>query len=238
MKSKYVHEEAVHNLDAPRALVPSVIELLNPKSVVDIGCGTGTFLKVFKDCGISDVLGVDGPWGSEPLRNQNLNPHEFKTSNLEDVLTFERRFDLAVCLEVAEHLSPAAAGNIVATLTEASDVVWFSAAVPYQGGQNHFNEQPLSYWVNLFEARGYVLADVLRPLWWNQGSAFVWYRQNSVLFLRGSPKFARTPTTTPIVDVIHPELFNLYVSLPQGAFLGREPSAFQIKQTLRKILGP
>lgn len=184
------------------------------------------------------MLGIDGPWGFQHLRDQNLESHDFKTCDLEQKLTFERKFDLAVCLEVAEHLSPAAAGNIVDTLTNASDVVWFSAAVPYQGGQNHINEQPLSYWVNLFEARGYVLADVLRPLWWNQGSAFVWYRQNSVLFFRGSPRFAKTPPSTSIIDVIHPELFKLHASLPQGAFLGRGPSVFQIKQTLSKILGP
>jgi len=238
MKHKYVHEEAVHNLEAPQALVPTVIELLNPRSVVDVGCGTGTFLKVFKDCGISAVLGIDGPWGNEHLRKKHLDPSEFKECDLEQVVHFDQRFDLAVCLEVAEHLSPSAAENIVETLTNASDTVWFSAAVPFQGGQNHINEQPLSYWVKLFEARGYVLSDVLRPIWWNQGASFVWYRQNSVLFFRGSPRFVNQPTSPPIVDVIHPELFRLYASLPQGVFFGYGPTVYKVKMSIKKLLGP
>ncbi len=43
-----------------KVIVPLVIELIRPASVVDVGCGLGTWLSVFKEHGIIDILGIDG----------------------------------------------------------------------------------------------------------------------------------------------------------------------------------
>jgi len=43
-----------------KEIVPLVLELIQPKSVIDVGCGLGTWLSVFKQHGIEDFLGVDG----------------------------------------------------------------------------------------------------------------------------------------------------------------------------------
>jgi SAM-dependent methyltransferase len=229
--SRYTHSTTVHNLESPRILVPDLMTLIGPESVLDVGCGTGTFLKVFKESGVKHVLGVDGPWGNPALRKSHLTEAEFQSLDLEVFHDFGRKFDLALCLEVAEHLKPEAAKTLVKTLTNASDVIWFSAALPMQGGQNHINEQPLSYWVKLFGEAGYTMDDSLRPLWWNDSRVFWWYRQNSVLFFRGAPNYKVKPALAHIVDIIHPELFEFYASARAhdriGAFIYRAKLLFK-----------
>ena len=103
--SRYIHKESVHCLKDPNIIVPEIVKLLKPKSVVDIGCGLGTFLNVFKRLGISDVLGVDGSWVNRDLLHQNIRPEEFKEWDLEKELKLDKKYDLAISLEVAEHLS-------------------------------------------------------------------------------------------------------------------------------------
>ncbi len=73
------------------------------------------------------------------------------------------RFDLATCLEVAEHLPAANSRHLVRQLTSAAPLVLFSAAPPGQGGEGHINCQPLSYWRKIFEEFGFRMLDPFRP---------------------------------------------------------------------------
>jgi len=85
---------------------------------------------------------------------------------------------------VAEHLEPASADQFVECLTKAADVVLFSAAITNQGGTNHINERPHSYWANLFQGLGYSTFDLFRPAFWEDGRVCYWYRQNSFLYAK------------------------------------------------------
>ncbi|MDT8380578.1 MAG: class I SAM-dependent methyltransferase, partial [Desulfotignum sp.] len=143
---RYIHHKEAHNLTAPEIIVPVLMEVLNPRSVVDVGCGIGTFLHVFRKAGVNDVLGYDGSWVNLDQLSQYLNPAFFREVDLEKSVSPERSFDLALCLEVAEHLHPDSADNLVETLTSLSSRILFSAAVPGQMGQNHINEQWPEYW--------------------------------------------------------------------------------------------
>ena len=116
-----------------------------------------------------------------------------------------RRFDLAICLEVAEHLSPDIGIHLVKLLTNLSDVILFSAAVPHQGGINHINEQWAEYWQEIFAEHGYEYYDVIRPKIWNNKNVKWWYKQNSFLVVKKNT-FDFEPTKN-IHNLIHPELF-------------------------------
>ena len=143
-------------------VVPLVLELVSPASVVDVGCGVGSWLAVFRERGVRTILGIDGEY-VDPGRLEI--PHEcFRARDVARPLDVVERFDLVVTLEVAEHLPPGAADAFVGSVTELGPVVLFSAAVPGQGGFRHLNEQWPPYWVERFEQRGFVPIDALRAV--------------------------------------------------------------------------
>ncbi|HET6253717.1 MAG TPA: class I SAM-dependent methyltransferase [Puia sp.] len=181
---KYVHEAGTHNLDSPNIIVPYLIGQLNPRSVVDVGCGIGTFLKVFQQQGVNDILGIDGKWVER--KKLMIGQDNFLEADLEKPIRLDRAFDLVLCLEVAEHLSPAAADTIVDSLTGLGKMIVFSAATKLQGGQNHINEQEFSYWKKKFEEKGYSIIDCLRPYFWNMPKVQWWYKQNMFLVVHHS----------------------------------------------------
>lgn len=212
MDNRYIHDELNHNLISPREIVPILIELLNPRSVVDFGCGIGTFLHVFQENNVQDVLGLDGAWVNKDLLTKYVDPVYFKEVNFEDIICLDRKFDLAISLEVAEHLDEKYADVFIDTITRHSDVVVFSAAIPNQGGQNHLNEQWPSYWQEKFAVRGFKMFDVLRPLFWNNSDVFFWYKQNMFLYVKNEvlevvlPKIESARDRL-LPDVVHPIVY-------------------------------
>lgn len=202
-ENRYVHDTQIHRLNDAQVIVPLLIEMFSPKSVIDVGCGLGSFLKIFIDNNIVDVRGVEGKWldKSKLLIDENY----ILTADIEKGFDLHRRFDLAICLEVAEHLHESNADNLIQNLTRLSDVVVFSAAIPYQGGQNHINEQWIDYWQELFGKYGFKMYDILRPLIWNHADVYWWYRQNIFVCIRESVKHEYT--NEHINNYIHPELY-------------------------------
>jgi SAM-dependent methyltransferase len=161
-------------------IVPVVMEMIRPRSVVDVGCGIGAWLSVFREHGVADVLGIDGAW----VNGHRLPAVEFLERDLSQPFSLDRKFDLVVSLEVAEHLPPTSAKLFVDSLVALGSTILFSAAAPLQGGTNHLNEQWPAYWAALFAEHGYVALDWLRPLIWNNERVEWYYAQNSLLFVR------------------------------------------------------
>ena len=133
------------------SVVPYLMSLLKPRSVVDVGCGTGTWVAEFRQQGVAVALGIDGVYVD---KSQLRIPADlFLDWDLELPLEIDQTFDLAISMEVAEHLSRDRAYSFVRDLTHLAQVVVFSAAIPFQGGTNHLNERWASYWKALFEAQ-------------------------------------------------------------------------------------
>ncbi len=228
----FIHNEADRSA---REIMPLVLSAVKPNSVIDIGCATGTWLEVCSDLGVSDVLGLDWHDGTE-LR---IPPEHYRMVKLDCTPLPEvvvRRFDLAICLEVAEHLEESRGRTLVGELTAIAPVVLFSAAIPGQGGTNHINEQWQSYWASEFAARGYEFIDI-RPLYWDNNRVSRWYRQNIVLYAHPSRSdlsalLGRKPGRVGMRDIVHPEIWlasrfdgipeptlrNLVKQLPRAAY--------------------
>ena len=161
-------------------VAPIVIQFVKPASVVDIGCGRGAWLQEFKKRGATTVLGMDGTY-VDPNRLL-IETSEFQGVDLSEPFSIRGGFDLAVCLEVAEHLPPRMGPFLVDALTAAAPIVLFSAAIPNQGGTNHINERLPAYWEGLFSKQGFERADCIRPIIWQDSRIKDYYRQNLLLY--------------------------------------------------------
>ena len=194
------------------AVVSIVTELVQPGSVVDVGCGVGTWLDVFRAAGVEDILGIEGAWlEPEELR---IPRDRFETHDLSRPVGIARTFDLALSLEVAEHLPPESAETFVSSLVNLAPVVLFSAAVPFQGGRHHVHERWPDFWAGLFADHGYAVADAIRPRVWNDRRVKVWYAQNTLLYvsrnrLANDPRLAAEVerTDTERLAIVHPALY-------------------------------
>jgi SAM-dependent methyltransferase len=204
------------SLPSARVVAPMLVEWASPRSVVDFGCGSGMWLQGFQETGIEDVLGLDGEWVD---RNWVKLPEEkFRQVNFDEPISLERTFDLAVSLEVAEHVRPEGAEDFVGSLCKASSLVLFSAAIPHQEGDHHVNLQWPSYWEALFAAQGYVALDCLRHRIWSHPEVHWWYAQNAVLFVHQDRLEKHPPLQElqrlhpgPLPSLVHPELFEFVV---------------------------
>jgi SAM-dependent methyltransferase len=170
-------------------VVPLVRSLVRTHSVIDAGCGQGTWLAVFREHGVEDVVGVDGDYVDR--RRLEIPAELFRPHDLNQPLRLERTFDLVVSLEVAEHLPAACADAFIDSLTRLGPVVLFSAAAPYQGGTNHVNEQWPAYWAERFGRHGYLPIDCLRRRLWANDAVEWWYAQNTFLYAERSYLEAR-----------------------------------------------
>ena len=147
-----------------------------PTSIVDVGCGIGYWVNAARSAGIKVAVGIDG---ADMSGEELLFPRDdFHHVDLGAPVDLGRRFDAALCLEVAEHLPRTSAGVLVDTLVRHSDFVVFSAACPGQRGQHHVNCQWPSWWQQLFNERGYVCDDGVRWTIWDNPRIEPWYRQN------------------------------------------------------------
>ncbi len=207
---RYKHSPKDHNLNAEREIVPYLINKFNPASVVDVGCGLGTFLHVFQENGIKEIMGIDGSWVNKS--DLYIPENRFYVQDLELNFSMDKKFDLVLCLEVAEHLSESSADILVDNLIRLGDIIVFSAAIINQGGQNHINEQPFDYWMIKFAKKGFRFYDVFREYFWNNSSINGWYKQNMFLivpekFDLGSYGFD-IDTSKNIRQYVHPDIFN------------------------------
>lgn len=116
------------------------------RTVVDVGCGTGEWAaEAIRHGKIAVGLDLHSP---KELHQAPVFPVDLA------ITTDFGRYDLAICLEVAEHLPAESGPGLVEALAN-SELVLFSAATPGQPGVDHINCQPHEYWHELFLENGF-----------------------------------------------------------------------------------
>lgn len=201
-----------------RRILPIVAEYVRVDRVVDIGCGTGDWLATAAALGSSRVVGLDGAY--VPVDRLAISKEQFVPTDLETQISLQAPVDLALCLEVAEHLSSGRAAGLVHDLCRLAPAVLFSAAIPGQGGVGHINEQWQSYWVALFAEHGFECWDVVRPRVWHADDTAWCYRQNAFLFVDPQRLGSRLALAPIISDLVHPLAYREAIQPPETPGLG------------------
>lgn len=199
-------------------------DVLDPSTVVDVGCARGQYLAELKRLGVREITGVDGTWVN---KSDLLIPREdFLTYDLKKSLSGLdalkgpgsrlRRFDLAICLETAEHIEKEYADTLVSSLTSLSDMIFFSAAIPFQWGEHHVNCQWQSYWAEKFARKGYNAYDI-RHRFWDIEEIPSFYRQNVLVYAHKNAKIPKELREDAwdgkrSLNVVHPETYELFAN--------------------------
>ena len=190
--------------DADRILSIVYREFTGLNRVIDVGCGVGTFLRAAKAHGAMHIMGMDGDWVNRS--ELVISSDAFQSVDLSTPTPMNETYDLAINLEVVEHLPKESAEQFIHWLCNLAPVILFSAAIPGQGGVGHQNEAWLSYWVVLFEKQGFRPLDIIRPEIWADQNIYFWYRQNTLVFTK-KDKLQRIRDANNAIDIVHPELY-------------------------------
>jgi hypothetical protein len=241
------HNEVFHSLisdtslKSARIIIPLVLKILKPNSIVDIGCGVGAWLSIFKEHGIEDLLGIDGHYVNQ---NTLMIPKEqFSGCDLKKAkININKRFDLALCLEVAQYLPRENSELFITSLTELAPVVIFSSATPFQGGPLQINERWPHEWAAFFQKRGYKPIDCIRKKIWNNKDVALWYAQNMIMYAREDyihkiselQKEYERSFQEPL-SMVHPDLWDSKMNYLYGG-LKEKGIKSRIKNFLRKFI--
>lgn len=206
MNVNYKHHRQLHSLEGAVAGFKHVARFGPYQSLLDVGAGTGTWMKAAEEAGVADVFGLDGIDATG--RDFWCRREKFLVHNLSQPFDLQRRFDCVICLEVGEHLHKSAANTLVSSLCRHADLIFFSAAIPGQFGQNHVNCQWPDYWQSLFNARGFACFDDVRWDMWRDPAIEPWYRQNMFRAVHRPDAAGSEPR---ISSVVHPWMLSGYV---------------------------
>lgn len=166
-------------------------------NIIDIGCGVGEW-----SLGNPNYFGIDHniPDKALMIPKDNYLDSDFETAI--PIREHGGKYDLCLCLEVAEHISESRADVLIQCLCTLSDSVLFSAAVWGQGGTGHINEQPASYWAKKFEANGFYPSKFnIRKAVFHNPNVEIWYKNNMILYVNKKEEIDYE------IDFIHPEMF-------------------------------
>jgi SAM-dependent methyltransferase len=245
LHSEQLSQQEAANAASAGRILDIVMDYYRPASVLDVGCGIGSWLKAAKSRGISDIRGIEGSW-LDPSKLQ-VESRFVEAVDIERSFNLGRRFDLVISLEVAEHISEGAANHFIESLTSHAPVVLFSAAIPYQGGDHHANEQFLPYWVERFSRFNFRPVDVIRGKIWNDRTVLWWLRQNVVMFadhelLAGNERMRRAADESAAypLSLVHPDvyLFRMHMGMQAMERTRQLTKAFGQGGLFRVNMGP
>jgi SAM-dependent methyltransferase len=169
-------------------IAESIVSELHPRTVLDVGCGTGLVLLALRERGVVGRGLEYSAAAIERCRRLGLDVERFDIEH--DPPLPAQSFDVVVSLEVGEHMPEDSADRYVDLLCSCGSTIVFSAATPGQGGQDHVNEQPHEYWIRRMHLRGFELDRERSTRWrgaWKAAGAAPWYHQNLMVFVTAAP---------------------------------------------------
>lgn len=145
----YERDEPWLNMFA--AIAERIVSDIGPGTVLDAGCAMGFLVEGLRNRGV-DAAGIDISEYAIDKVHADIKPH-CSLGSVTDELP--RRYDLIVCIEVLEHLSPAEADQAIENFCKHTDDILFSSTPFDYKEATHFNVRPPDYWAQRFARHGF-----------------------------------------------------------------------------------
>ncbi|MFC7361381.1 class I SAM-dependent methyltransferase [Nocardioides astragali] len=133
------------------SLADRVVGIVNPRSVLDVGCARGLFVQALAAKGLQ-ASGIDISEHAIASAHVDVRDRLRVASATEP---FEGHYDLVACIEVLEHMGPVDAQRAIDNIAAATDLVLFSSSPTDHDEPTHINTRPAEQWAAWFAERGF-----------------------------------------------------------------------------------
>lgn len=141
------------------------IQYYKIKSLVDFGCGIGSYLESALKNNLEKIKGYDiGSVAKKYTPNEVQQFIEYKDCTKRMMCD---KYDCVISFETAEHIEPKGTDKFILNIINSvndNGVILFSAAPPEQNGSGHINCHPKEYWIKKFEEIGFVIDSKMREI--------------------------------------------------------------------------
>jgi len=145
------YERNEHWLTFFGAIADSIVQEIQPDSVLDAGCAMGFLVEALRQRDV-EAFGVDiSEYAIEKI-HPDIQPFCWVGSVVQP---FPRKYDLIVCIEVLEHMTPWDAEQAIINFCQHSDDILFSSTPFDYKEATHFSVRPLEHWASLFARQGF-----------------------------------------------------------------------------------
>ena len=241
-------DSGIFNFDyAP--IADAIIKSYQPKTVIEFGCGSGQLSKALAAQGVS-IVALDGYATPDFAGFPSIQFYKADLNNPASVKKFlkdlNQSFDLAISMEVAEHLQPEVSEDLIKMMTSVAGAVVFSAAVPEQDGDGHINCQTRSFWHKLFQDNQFQLKDTIRKQIRENPKVGKWYALNTVDYVKIDKPISTDEYQQLINNLVASESeasSNFYYANRRADYKGQllqfplVNSAFNFRNFLKKMVG-
>ncbi len=132
------------------AVAERIIEMENPRSVLDIGCAMGFLVASLRDRGVQ-AYGIDVSKYAISCVREDIKQYCKVCSSIEKLpKTFPEKFDLVFNIEMIEHLYEDDGLKTIENMCNYADKIVFSSTDSDIEEPTHYNVQPIEYWSKNF----------------------------------------------------------------------------------------
>jgi len=158
--NKYYKKKYIKYRSWEKDIGRNIVSMFQPKSILDLGCGIGSYLEGALEGGCKDLYGIELNYDkAKKYITKNISFY-IKSGDITKELNLKKKFDCVLSIEVAEHVEMSQVSFFINNIIRyAEKYILFTAAPPGQPGRGHINLKKKNFWIKYIEDKGVTYKD-------------------------------------------------------------------------------
>jgi len=154
---KYYNRHLVKYKEWENDVGKYIFNTFSPDSILDLGCGVGSYIEGALLAGCKKVLGIELNFDNAKEYFTDLICPYIISGDVTINLKLQCKFDCVISFEVGEHIEPDGTQGFINNLTSYTNkYIIFTAASPGQRGTGHINLLDKNIWIESVVKKGFV----------------------------------------------------------------------------------